>query len=143
MVIKAHAWTTEQPSSIQKPKMASGEIDTSLVQNELNDSIENDTDSKVRESNDCMAPSAEACTKSIDDEQPTHEFKNIDIKIQGGDVQILLSENEADDISCPRRCFDAPDTSTMLSPGIGTQAEVSRKSRTQKPRKWSISTDGR
>lgn len=55
---------------------------------------------QIGDSMDASRQTSEAERKSVEivDEQAAFRFENIDVKIQGGDVQIILSEDDADDI---------------------------------------------
>ncbi|RDI83811.1 hypothetical protein Vi05172_g6211 [Venturia inaequalis] len=80
--------------------MSSHETDSSLERDDSNTSIEDDTGGVDQPNNDGLISSAKYITDLID-KQATFEFENIDVKIQGGDVQIILSEDEADDVILP------------------------------------------
>lgn len=80
--------------------MSSHETDSSLERDDSNTSIEDGTDGVDQPNNDGLISSAKYITDLID-KQATYEFENIDVKIQGGDVQIILSEDEADDVILP------------------------------------------
>jgi anti-sigma factor ChrR (cupin superfamily) len=94
--------------------------------------------------NDADHQNTKTTAKPVDavDDQVGFRFKNIDVKIQSGDVQVILSDDEADDILVPLYLTQALDTSVMLPQGLGTLMGASRRSRTLQPRRRLMVTKG-